>query len=241
MDAREMDIETLKKNIDREWGYRRAEELRVERLRSQTHAEWVWGLDVVHSKVHEPDQNIFRVAAGVQAMLNAKNVAFCFIGGIPLQRWGETRYTKDVDLTVFCDLGTEDGMLCVLEKYLSARIEDATSMAHVARMYLSRSPEGVEVDVSLGFTPYERRMMERAVDMDFGVDVPLRICCAEDLVVTKTLAGRGQDWVDLQRVIQRSGDTMDWALVYEELEPLLAMGETDENLARLQEMVANTR
>jgi len=177
------------------------------------------------------------VAAGVQRALDSSHVTFCFIGGVALQRWGETRYTSDVDLTIFCELGNEKDVLQVLEKHLTSRSEDVVDLLRFARMYLGRSPEGVEVDVSIGYTPYEQRMMERSVSVDFGVDVPLCCCSAEDLVILKTVAGRGQDWVDLQRIIQRSGDTMDWEMVFGELEPLLALIHEESRLDRLRNMV----
>ena len=110
-------------------------------------------------------------------------------------------------------------------------------MVRFGRMYLGKTKSEIQVDISLGFTPYERRMMERAVDVDYGVDVPLHCCSAEDLVITKTMAARGQDWVDINRVIQRSGMNMNWELVYSELESLLEMVYQEDRLARLKSMV----
>lgn len=237
-----MDIEYLKKNIDREWGYRRAEELRVQDLKNRTHEKWLASLPYVHRSiihVREPNGYLFEEAAELQQVLQAHGIQFCFIGGVPLQLWGEVRQTTDIDLTIFCELGTEPDILPVLNGYLNPRIEDSRDVFLLGRMYLGRSPKGTQVDISIGFTPYERRMMERAVDQDYGVGVPLHICSAVDLTVMKTLAGRGQDWVDIQRIIQRSGESMDWDLVYEELAPLLEMAGRDENLPRLKQMVAD--
>lgn len=231
-----MDIEYLKKNIDREWGYRRAEELRVRDLKNRTHAKWLETLPYVHY-VREPTGYLFQEAAELQKVLHKHGITFCFIGGIPLQCWGEVRQTEDVDLTIFAELGDESDVLEVLDSYLESRVEDTRDMFLLGRMYLGRSPKGKQVDISIGFTPYERRMMERAVDMDYGLGVPLHICSALDLVVLKTVAGRMQDWPDLMRVIQRSGESMDWDLVYEELEVLLAMAGREENLDRLKKMV----
>lgn len=232
-----MDVETLKSKIDREWGYRRAEELRVRDLKNRTHKAWLDELPYVHY-VHEPTGYLFGEAAALQKVLRGKGITFCFIGGVALQRWGEVRQTNDVDLTIFCELGKEPDVLTVLETYLESRIDDTRDMFLLGRMYLGRSPRGKQVDVSIGFTPYEKRMMERAVDVDYGLDVPLRICSAVDLAVLKTVAGRLRDWGDLQRIIQRSGDTMDWDLVFGELEPLLSMAGRKENLERLRNMVA---
>ncbi|MDA1028988.1 MAG: nucleotidyl transferase AbiEii/AbiGii toxin family protein [Bacteroidetes bacterium] len=231
-----MDIETLKSKIDRQWGYRVAEELRVRDLKNQTNDQWLGALTNVHY-VKEPTGYLFQAASNVQKELYKSGIMFCFIGGIPLQRWGEVRQTNDVDLTIFCDLGDEIKVFDVLNSILESRIEDPKQMVRFGRMYLGKTKSEIQVDISLGFTPYERRMMERAVDVDYGVDVPLHCCSAEDLVITKTMAARGQDWVDINRVIQRSGMNMNWELVYSELESLLEMVYQEDRLARLKSMV----
>ncbi len=104
-------------------------------------------------------------------------------------------------------------------------------------MYLGVSADRTPIDISLGFTPYEYRVMERAVDVDFGVEAPLRCCSAEDLVVLKTVAGRDQDWVDIGRIVQRSGRTLDWELVFRELKILLELSESPESADRLREIL----
>jgi len=232
-----MDIEYLKKNIDREWGYRVAEELRVRDLKAQTHEQWLDALPSVHY-IREPTGYLFQEAAELQKVLHQAGITFCFIGGVSLQRWGEVRHTHDVDLTIFCELGDEAEVLEVLNSYLKPRIEDTKDMFMLGRMYLGTSPKGKQVDISIGFTPYERRMMERAEEIDYGLEIPLRICSPIDLTVLKTVAGRGQDWVDLKRIIQRSGESMDWNLVFDELEPLLKLANREENLTRLKRMVS---
>ena len=233
-----MDLETLRNRIDREWGYRVAEELRVRDLKNQTHEQWLHDLPYVHY-VKEPTGYLFQEAAEVQKVLHKNDVTFCFIGGVALQRWGEVRQTNDVELTIFSELGGKSAILDILNSYLNSRVEDTRDMFLVGRMYLGKSPKGKQVGISLGFTPYEKRMMERAVDVEYGLDVPLHCCCAEDLVITKTMAGRGQDWVDIHRIIQRSGEKMDWTLVYDELIPLLALLHEEDRLTRLQKMVSD--
>lgn len=231
-----MDIETLRNRIDREWGYRRAEELRVRDLKNQTHEQWLGTLPYVHL-VRESSTYLFQEALDLQKVLQKNGITFCFIGGVALQRWGEVRQTEDVDLTIFCELGKESHVFEVLDDYLESRVGDSGEIFSVGRMYLGVSPKGKQVDISIGYTPYERRMMARAVDQDYGLVAPLHICSAIDLTVMKAVAGRLRDWADIQRIIQRSGETMDWDLVYTELTPLLAMAGRDEHLTRLKKMV----
>lgn len=211
-------------------------DLRARKLRTLTHEQWIQSLSIVWS-VGEPNEKIFTTAVWLQRVLKAVGIKFCFIGGLALQRWGEVRITQDIDLMIPCPLGEEMDMVEKLSVVLTPRIEDVGGMAATARMFLGTEPGGIEVDISLGFTPYESRVMERAVDVDFEVADPLRCCSAEDLTIMKTVAGRDQDWADIRRIVQRSGPGVDWDLVYSELEVLLALSENPEHEARLREIV----
>ena len=49
-----------------------------------------------------------------EAFLQAQNFSFCFIGGIALQRWGEQRTTRDLDLTLLTGFGNEDPFIAAI-------------------------------------------------------------------------------------------------------------------------------
>jgi len=219
-----------------QYGYQRAEEDRVARLKALTHEDWLATLEVVHES-RIPERYLFTVARSVQNALRSVGLEFCFIGGIPLQYWGEPRATTDVDLTVLCDLGQEESVLEKLKSVLEPRTDDTDELALIGRMYLATSPSGVQVDISLGFTPYEHRLMERAADLEFGVYQRLHCCSAEDLTILKTIAGRDRDWGDILRIIHRNGSSIDWNLVFEEVSPLLALTNSPESESRLREML----
>lgn len=46
-------------------------------------------------------------AAEIQAFCREAALAFCFIGGLAVLRWGEPRLTRDVDVTVLAEYGSE--------------------------------------------------------------------------------------------------------------------------------------
>jgi len=231
-----MDIETIKEEIQKQKrGFQLANELRVRDLKARTHEHWLKSLPYLF-KVRETDGYLFQEAADLQGLLLNHDLAFCFIGGVALQLWGEVRQTTDIDLTVYCPLGKEDQVLESLLLCLEPQESNYLDVFASHRVFFGRTSTGFEVDVFVGYTPFERRMTKRAVHQDYGLDVPLRICSAEDLVITKTVAGRGQDWVDIQRIIQRSGATMNWSLVYEELDPLLKLYHEEDRLPRLKQM-----
>jgi len=52
--------------------------------------------------------------------------------------------------------------------------------------------------------------------------------------VLKAFAGRGQDWVDVERIIVRQAGKLDWNYIREQLGPLAELKETPEILDRLE-------
>ena len=51
----------------------------------------------------------------------------------------------------------------------------------------------------------------------------------------KAFAGRGQDWVDVERTIVRQTGRLDWDYIYEQLRPLAELKEAPEIVEQLKE------
>ena len=163
---------------------------------------------------------VFQAAAKLQATCQSQGWLFCFIGGVALQRWGEPRETVDADLSLFVEFGQEEPFIQTLLSQFEARIPDAARFAKENRVLLLRSSKGVGLDVALAGLPYEALVIDRASDFEYPPQIVLRTCSAEDLVVLKAFAGRGQDWVDVERIIVRQTGKLDWNYIYEQLRPL---------------------
>jgi len=138
-----------------------------------------------------------------------------------------------VDLTLLTGFGGEDPFVDVLLRHFGGRIPDARKFALTHRGLLLRSESGVGLDIALGGLPFEERVVERASFFDYPPGVPVRTCSAEDLIVMKAFAGRGQDWVDVERVIVRQAGKLDWAYVNEQLAPLAELKGEPEILDQL--------
>ena len=220
----------------RKRGYEIMAARRARDLRLLSHEDWIQTLDIVWS-VREPDQRIFTTALWIQRALKSVVGNFCFIGGLALQRWGEVRVTQGVDLMILCPLGDEMDLVEKLRTILTPRDEDVESLARITRMFLGVAPDGIKVDISLGFMPYETRVMERSVDVEFELAEPLRCCSAEDLAIMKAVAGRDRDWADIRTIVHRSGPDIDWDMVFSELKILLELSENPEHEQRLREIV----
>lgn len=178
---------------------------------------------------------VLEAAFEIQRFLAQAGERFCIIGAVALQRWGEPRATRDVDLTILCEFGRESAVVDRLLGGFVPRIADARDFARKSRVVLLKSAGGVGIDVALGGLPFEERCVERSSDWPVA-GAMLRTCSAEDLVVLKAFAARPRDWLDVESIIVRQGTKLDWPLVYGELEPLAALREAPEIVARLREL-----
>jgi len=172
-------------------------------------------------------------AAGLQFFCEAHDWRFCFIGGIAVQRWGEPRETVDVDLTLLTGFGGEEPFIQTLLQEFEARIPEAMQFARARRVLLLRSKKGVGLDIALGALPFEELIIQRSSLFEFPPHVALRTCSAEDLIVLKSFAGRGQDWVDVERIIVRQTGQLDWNYIHEQLRPLAELKHAPEILEQL--------
>src|SRR5438552_3218007 len=128
-------------------------------------------------------EDLLLAATNVQKLLTAHGWRFCFIGGVAIQRWGDPRFTRDVDLTLLTGFGQEESFVDELLKVLKPRRPDSREFALTSRVLLAATSGGVDVDVALGALPFEERSVTRASLWQLREDIALMTCSAEDLVV----------------------------------------------------------
>jgi len=164
---------------------------------------------------------LFRTARDLQTFLERRDWPFCIIGGIALLRWGEPRFTRDVDVTLLSGFGREDEFIVpLLAAGYRGRVADAAGFARSNRVLLIESPDGVPIDVALGGLPFEQEMVARSSLFAYAEDCFLRTCSAEDLVVLKLFAFRPQDVLDVNTVVVRQRGKLDWKHIRRHLAPL---------------------
>lgn len=161
---------------------------------------------------------------------------FCIIGGLAAIRWGEPRTTRDVDLCVFTDFEADEEATDYLISNLSARIVGVREFALSRRVLLLRASNGVDIDVSLGGLPFERRMMERATPYRFA-NMPMPFASAEDIVIMKVTAARPRDWNDIEGILRRQGRKLDVNYILDNLEDFAAVLESNEPLTMLKDLL----
>jgi Nucleotidyl transferase AbiEii toxin, Type IV TA system len=182
--------------------------------------------------------DVLATAVEVHRLCERRGWNFCFIGGIAVQRWGNPRFTVDVDLTLLTGYGSEERFVDAMLEDLEPRRADAREFALLHRVLLARSRKGVDVDVALGALPFEERSVARASVWSLEGGNELRTCSAEDLIVHKVFAGRDRDWDDVRGVLARKHGKLDWTIIRDELPPLLELKEAPEAMQRLEAVAA---
>lgn len=181
---------------------------------------------------------ILAAAGEVQCFCEAKGWSFCFIGGVAVQRWGEPRFTQDVDLTLLTGFGMEEVYVDALLQLLRGRRPDARAFALSQRVLLAQTRGGISVDVALGALPFEQRAVARASRWQPDPELSLMTCSAEDLIVHKVFAGRDIDWGDVERVLIRQHQKLNLEQVRSELTPLLELKGAPDSGDKLGRLIA---
>lgn len=181
---------------------------------------------------------LFAAAIDIQTFVLAQGWLSTVIGGLAVQRWGEPRQTRDVDLSLLAGLGTEAAFIDPLLAHYRARRADAREFALSYRVVLIETATGIPLDISLAALPFEARVVERSTAFAFASDCLITTCSAEDLVVLKAVADRPQDWLDIEGIVVRQGAALDRDLVTTELRPLLDLKEDDSPAATLRRLFA---
>lgn len=179
---------------------------------------------------------LIQAAADLQAVCDAHQWRYCFIGGLAVLRWGEPRETVDVDLSLLTGFTDEARYIAVLTGRFASRREDAAEFARTSRVLLLRAPSGVGLDIALGGLPFEESAVSRSSLFRFPSDVPLRTCSAEDLIVFKAFADRPKDWMDVEGIIIRQSGHLDWSYILTELAPLAELKESPAIVDRLEHL-----
>lgn len=171
---------------------------------------------------------LFEAARDLQSFCEVRGWRSCFIGGLAVQRWGQARVTRDIDVTLITGFGGETPFVEALLGAYAPRISNAGEFALRSRVLLLQSPGGVGIDISLGALPFEELVVQRATPYEFAPGLELRTCSGEDLMVLKLFAARAIDIYDAEGIAVRHGRSFDWRYIEEQLTPLAEAKEEPE-------------
>jgi len=180
---------------------------------------------------------VLEAAREVQNLLESQVAEFCFIGGLAIQRWGEPRFTNDADISLLTRFVHDEKWTDYLLAHFTPRNPNAREFALSRRVLLLQAANGVGLDISLGGLDFEIRSVGRASPWILPDGFAITTCTAEDLIVHKAFAARDRDWLDVDTILMRQGSKLDTSLIFEELEPLVALKEEPEILVKLRSLM----
>jgi hypothetical protein len=180
---------------------------------------------------------LLRAALELQEFFAEREWRSCIIGGIALLRWGEPRFTRDVDVNLFTGFGSEERFIQpILSSRYRGRIQDAADFARRNRVLLVNSSDGVPIDIVLAGLPFEALLVERASLFEFEAGCSLMTCSAEDLIVQKLFAFRPRDVLDVETVVIRQRCRLDWPYIETHLTPLAELKDQPEIMATFSKL-----
>ena len=179
---------------------------------------------------------LYLAAAEIQDFCNRQKWKFCFIGGLAVVRWGRPRQTNDVDLALLTGFERESEFVDSLLGSFASRVSEPQQFAIENRILLLTASSGIPIDLSLAGLPFEEAMIGRATDWNCLDELHLRTASADDMIVLKAFASRPQDWFDVEQIIARQGDSLDWELILRDLQPLCELKDAPDIVKRLIEL-----
>jgi hypothetical protein len=139
-----------------------------------------------------PPAELLRALSGALAVLD---VGWYVFGAQAVLFWGRPRFTEDIDVTVHLgSLDTSQLIGCLQDAGFTLRVEGTPAFVAQTRVVpLTFGNTGWALDAVLGGPGLEEAFLQRAVHVDVAPGLSVPVISAEDLVVTKVLAGRPKD------------------------------------------------
>jgi hypothetical protein len=146
--------------------------------------------------------DIRQLLIDAQEALESAAAPYAVIGGCARNAYAEPRATKDVDFVVAGDVTSYNAVAHALRRAGFTRASAVQAPDDpVPDLELYRDSKGRRVDILFAKTDFERSALNRRELRAPYESVQLPIVTPEDLIVYKLIAGRTQDWADLEQVL----------------------------------------
>lgn len=166
----------------------------------------------------------------------AAGISCAIGGGLAFGRWVQPRATIDADINVFAAPARYEEALAALTS-IGAVLDRDECLRRFARGDVAFARlDGIRVDLFVPSIPFyeeaERTIVYTTID---GRVIPF--LSPESLAVFKLLFFRPKDIVDLRKMVQELGGSLDTSWVREHV--VAMMGEADERISRWDEIVGS--
>ncbi len=176
-----------------------------------------------------PRSRVARLLGALAGVLRKRGDTWCVFGAQAVGAHGVPRTTNDVDVTVRLAAGDPRAFTDDLERAgFLLRVRDVDGFVRRTSVLPFRhTATGMDLDVVLAGSGLEDDFLRRSVDLTLE-GVVVKVISAEDLVVTKLLAGRPKDVDDARLILRRKGASIDQGRIRQTLAALeAALGQSD--------------
>jgi hypothetical protein len=173
---------------------------------------------------------VVELLAALSAVLRQFGARWYLFGAQAVAIWGRPRMSADVDVTVAIDLDRVHDLVRSMAGHgfgLRVRTDVDEFVARTRVLPFLHAATRLPLDLVLAGPGLEEEFLGRAQDVDLGgIRVP--VLSAEDLVITKILAGRPKDLEDVAGILNERRASLDLARIRAILRLLEeALGQSD--------------
>ncbi|MEW6110482.1 MAG: nucleotidyltransferase [Nitrospirota bacterium] len=177
------------------------------------------------------------------SLLEDNGYRYAVIGGLAVSTWGWTRATYDVDIKVLVPDTDYSSIRAIRAIIRSAFSERARPHVQENPLIVDTKIDEVIVDFLLTVPGYEENITTHAISCDIN-GLKVWICSPEDLIIQKAVAGRPQDWQDIEGILNEQYGQLnvnyikDWLKEFAEV---LARPEMLKQYQHIQGLILNAR
>ena len=138
-----------------------------------------------------------------------ENIEYAVIGGVAVLTYDYQRTTKDVDITVLCNL---EELEVIHNKFLTEYDplfnDSLTFFSTNYILPVKDKTTDIKIDIAAGMTLFDETIVKRKKRTKLG-KAEFNICTLEDLIIYKLFAGRFSDLADVEILLKKNKNTID--------------------------------
>lgn len=165
---------------------------------------------------------LVRAVESISEAFAVRSIRYALIGGLATFMRGRIRFTKDIDFLIDVPQIALPGLLDdLVERGFS--LDPAIVIRQYVREHVASFPFGpIRIDWLKPVLPLYFRALSDAETLEWSEGHPIRVVTPEGLILTKMVAFRPQDQVDVETLLTANRDTIDVGLIREEWSPYAA-------------------
>lgn len=163
-----------------------------------------------------------RAVESLAEAFDARSIRYALIGGLAFVLRGRPRFTQDVDFLLEVPQIVLPGLLDDLIER-GCTLDPPVVIKQFVREHVASFPFGrVRIDWLKPVLPLYSRTLADAARLEWTEGHTVRVATAEGLILTKMVAFRPQDQVDIETLLTANRDEIDLDLIRAEWSPFAA-------------------